>query len=94
MCDNQQPSEAKYLTVKLTYFKPRGKYYGEGEFTVDAAQPLFKIWETIAKRLKDTTPPGLIKGPPLYLPLFMAQEPIEELPLLLKTSCFCKSLTK
>lgn len=51
MCDNQQPSDRKLLTVKLTYFKPRGKYYSEGDMVVEASTPLFKIWDLVAEKL-------------------------------------------
>jgi hypothetical protein len=93
MCDNQQPSKAKYLTVKLTYFKPRGKYYSEGEFTVDAAQPLHKIWDTIDEMIKDRKLPDLIEGHSPYIVLVNVPGHMHEHPILLNTSCVLQSST-
>lgn len=93
MCDNQQPSEAKYLTVKLTYFKPCGKYYSEGEFTVDAAQPLFKIWDFIDELIKQKKLPGLVRGHSSFIVLVNVPGHMHEHPILLNTSCALQSST-
>jgi hypothetical protein len=50
------------LTVKLTYFKRWGKFYGEGEFEVDSTTPLWKVWDMVKKMHKDGELPGLISG--------------------------------
>jgi len=91
MCDNQQPSDRKLLTVKLTYFRPRGKYYSEGEFTVEATQPLYKIWETIDRMIKENSLPGLVKGHSPYIVHVNVPGHIHEHPILLNTSCVLQS---
>ena len=48
--------------VKLTYFKPRGKYYGEGELHVDASLEIFHIWDHVRRLRSDGRLPGLIEG--------------------------------
>lgn len=50
------------LTVKLTYFKQRGKYYSDGEFRVHKSVSLFQIWEDVIKRRDDGGLPGLVEG--------------------------------
>ena len=48
--------------VKLTYFKPRGKYHGEGELHVDTSLELFHIWDHVERLRSDGRLPGLVKG--------------------------------
>lgn len=52
----------KKLTVKLTYFKRRGKFYDEGTFEVDSTTPLWEIWDMVKKMHKDGELPGLVSG--------------------------------
>jgi len=48
----------KKLTVYLTYFKPSGKYYGDGKFEVED-KPLYQIWEEIVLMFSTGHRPGL-----------------------------------
>lgn len=62
------------MKVKLTYFKPSGKFYAEGEYETklpadDLQHPpgarapaLFKIWEEVAQLRAERRLPGLING--------------------------------
>lgn len=62
------------MKVKLTYFKPSGKFYAEGEYETrlsadDLQHPpgarapaLFKIWEEVAQIRNERCLPGLISG--------------------------------
>lgn len=54
------------MKVKLTYFKPSGKYYSDGVFETDTTptqkqfdlginiKPLYQIWEEV-ERMRDVT---------------------------------------
>lgn len=48
-------------TVKLTYFKQSGKYYGEGEYTSEE-ESLWQIWEEIEDMFRRKKRPGLVDG--------------------------------
>ena len=48
--------------VKLTYFRPSGKYYSEGEIHVDGSLELLEIWDHISKLRARGRLPGLIEG--------------------------------
>lgn len=53
----------KKLTVKLTYFKRRGKFYDEGTFEVDSTTPLWEIWDMVKKCTKTVSCRGLFQEP-------------------------------
>jgi hypothetical protein len=61
----------KHLTVKLSYFKPHGKWYTDAEmdFTYDSDEPppLFKVWDTVILLRDLRMLPGLVKGHSQYL---------------------------
>lgn len=48
-------------TVKLTYFKRGGKYYGEGTYETQV-EPLYEIFDEVRKIYKRRQLPGLIVG--------------------------------
>jgi len=49
------------MKVDLTYFKPSGKYYGEGQY--ETKEPvLYKIWEEVDDMQRQRQLPGLIAG--------------------------------
>ena len=50
------------ITIKLTYFKPNGKFYDKGEFLASAHTPLFQIWENVRDMRSLGKLPGLIDG--------------------------------
>jgi len=62
------------MQVKLTYFKPSGKYYSGAEYETQLpaedlqhppgtrAPALFKIWEEVAQLRSERRLPGLING--------------------------------
>lgn len=49
------------MKVKLTYFKPSGKYYSEGEYETQK-QHVFEIFEEVRARSNDGQHPGLMPG--------------------------------
>ena len=49
------------MLVKLTYFKPSGKYYSEGSYTTNRGQ-LFDIWDEVKKMQEELDLPGLVPG--------------------------------
>lgn len=49
-------------TVKLTYFKDTGKFYGDGEFTVDASKEMFHIFEIVRNLQRRGRLPGMVDG--------------------------------
>lgn len=54
------------MKVKLTYFKPSGKYYSEGEYDTELSD-LYEIWlEVHVKRFAQCLP-GLIAGHSEYI---------------------------
>ena len=62
------------MLVKLTYFKPSGKYYSSGEYETKVADrplgfprdfmgpALFEIWEEVARIKNEGRLPDLIEG--------------------------------
>jgi len=52
-----QPEEV--LMVRLDYFKPNGKWYGEGYYET-SHRPLFSIWQDVREMLRVGTRPGLV----------------------------------
>lgn len=49
--------------VKLTYFKPNGKYYGEGEYkSCNISDHMYGIWAEVESMAEDKRLPGLKKG--------------------------------
>lgn len=49
------------MLVKLSYFKPTGKWYSDGEMTVDP-MPLYEIWGRVASLAQGRLLPGLQEG--------------------------------
>ena len=49
------------MKVLLDYFKPSGKWYGEGEFETQPKE-LYEIWDQVKEMLSRRELPGLIKG--------------------------------
>jgi hypothetical protein len=49
------------VTVKLTIFKPTGKYYTEGKYETEKPH-LFQIWDEVAQKVRDRKIPGLVDG--------------------------------
>jgi hypothetical protein len=54
--------EKNQLTVKLTYFKQGGKYYSDGEFSVDQSIMLTDVWGLVARMRDRGELPGLVEG--------------------------------
>ena len=50
------------MEVKLTYFKPSGKYYSTGEMEVPGTMHLQDIWDIVDGRISAGQLPGLIEG--------------------------------
>jgi hypothetical protein len=64
------------MLVKLTYFKPTGKYYTSGEYTTEIppiqlgnsvqgavhGPPLWKVWDEVKGMLEAKRLPGLVDG--------------------------------
>lgn len=50
------------MKASLTYFKPNGKYYSNGELELTSALPLWMIWEKVAQLASSKTLPGLAEG--------------------------------
>ena len=48
--------------VKLTYYKPRGKFYGESEFFIAKSMEIFQIWDHVEEMRERGCLPGLIAG--------------------------------
>ncbi len=48
-------------TVKLTYFKPSGKYYSDGEYESNK-EDLWEIWNEVEQKRESGHLPGLIEG--------------------------------
>lgn len=48
-------------TVKLTYFKPSGKFYADGEYET-TANHLAMVCDEVREKMRAQTLPGLIKG--------------------------------
>lgn len=49
------------MLVKLTYFKPGGKYYSSGEYNTEVVA-LFEVWEEVRRFRRRGKLPGLIEG--------------------------------
>lgn len=49
------------MKVKLTYFKPGGKYYGGGEYNTNRKY-LNEIWDEVREFRKKDELPGIISG--------------------------------
>ena len=49
-------------TVKLTYFKPTGKYYAEGKYEVPEGYEVFDVWAEVNALRADGKLPGLVEG--------------------------------
>jgi hypothetical protein len=47
--------------VKLTYFKPSGKYYSEGEYRTEKSE-LLDIWDEVKQMRDEARLPGLCRG--------------------------------
>lgn len=72
--------EAGY-TVKLTYFKPSGKYYSSG--TYQSHQPhTFQIYEEVRRMVDQKELPGLLKGVSGYTVLVEIPEHPYDVPAL------------
>ncbi|MEX6316150.1 hypothetical protein AB6G19_23415 [Providencia manganoxydans] len=56
-------------TLKLTYFKPSGKYYSEGEIEVDSSTDWNTCIELVRFRFEGACLPGLVTG--LRITLYM-----------------------
>lgn len=54
------------FTVKLTYFRRRGKYYSEGEYSVPGDLALHQIWDQVERRRDSGNLPGLVHGAKEY----------------------------
>lgn len=63
-------------TVKLTYYKPSGKYYSEGEYVTSASR-LLDVWNEVEKMINSSTLPGLATGGHGY---FIVQVDVPECP--------------
>ncbi|KKL51422.1 hypothetical protein LCGC14_2295680 [marine sediment metagenome] len=57
----KEEEEEVVYTVKLTYFKPKGKYYSDGEYKTKK-EALFDIWSEVREMRMDGRLPGLIPG--------------------------------
>ena len=55
------------LNVMLTYFKPSGKFYGEGEMTMPGSMPLHELWSIIDGKISAQQLPGLKEGHSEYM---------------------------
>lgn len=51
------------MKVKLTYFKPSGKFYSAGEYDTEP-KALYEIWDDI-RQMKEL--PGLVAGPDSFI---------------------------
>lgn len=49
------------MKVLLTYFKPTGKYYSEGDYETSKTD-LWKIWNEIKEMVLKGQLPGLVEG--------------------------------
>lgn len=49
------------MVVKLSYFKPSGKWYSDGEYMAEH-KPLFQIWEDVKRMRDEGHLPDLVKG--------------------------------
>lgn len=49
------------MKVELTYFKPNGKWYADGEYET-TIEVLYRIWEEVEAKLNSKTLPGLMEG--------------------------------
>lgn len=54
-------------TLKLTYFKPSGKYYSEGEIEVDSSTDWNTCIELVRFRFEGACLPGLVTGAKNYI---------------------------
>lgn len=52
------------MKVRLTYFKPSGTYYSDGEYDylADEKTLMLDIWQDVAEKLEVRQLPGLIPG--------------------------------
>lgn len=57
----------KRLRVKLTYFKPTGKLYGEGQMEMPGNMPLHELWSIIKGLISARQLPGLKEGHSEYM---------------------------
>ena len=73
------------LKVKLTYFKPSGKYYSEGEFEVKETFHMYQIIEMVQGMVDQKKLPGLSKGAFRYIVLVEAPDHPEGYPALVNT---------
>jgi len=51
----------KTYTIKVTYFKPSGKFYAEGEYET-FLDHMFEVFEEFEEMLKKGVRPGLVNG--------------------------------
>lgn len=50
------------MKIKLTYFKPSGKYYSDGEMEINDKSEFYATIDVIKYRLGCGENPGLVKG--------------------------------
>lgn len=53
------------MIVKLTYFKPSGKYYSNGEYET-TKEHMFDIFDEVNDLLTNKKLPGLVEGHSLF----------------------------
>lgn len=57
------------MKVRLTYFKPNGKFYSSGEYTsaYPAGRPLYVFWDEVEELARTRSLPGLVQGHDDYI---------------------------
>ncbi len=55
------------MIAHLTYFKPTGKYYSQGELEVGDFYALWLIWDDVRELRNKRALPGLIQGHDDYI---------------------------
>lgn len=71
-------------TVKLTYFKPGGKYYAEGTYETQV-EPLYEIFDEVRKIHKRKELPGLMVGHSDFITLIRVPDHPNDHPRLIGT---------
>ncbi len=55
------------MRVLLTYFRPSGKFYSEGEYEAWDGKPLYEIWADVKSLMIAKCLPGLMAGHDDYI---------------------------
>nr|WP_181374682.1 hypothetical protein [Pectobacterium carotovorum]AKG47517.1 hypothetical protein pA_00077 [Pectobacterium carotovorum] len=81
-------------TLKLTYFKPNGKYYGAGEIEVNSSTDWELCTNIVRFRFTGGCLPGLATGEKDIIVLISSDNhPMASQTILTKSLSYCASLT-